>query len=181
MAAPFHAVGILDPRLTRVGFGSYREGDGGVQMAAALDVIRGLGALPAGTRYPIFWPAEGMTLPLRSFWGEYPDPLTSCPGYRLPTGLPIIVQFGAGERTPRVTAHSLRDGGTALEHCVITEESYVNPDAGAQQTGRLILGQRDAVVLIPRQRLAGGATYTASLTVDGQTYSWTFAVAPAAQ
>jgi len=42
MQAPFHAVGVLDPQLLQVGYGCYREADGGLQMGAGLDVIRGL-------------------------------------------------------------------------------------------------------------------------------------------
>jgi len=45
MGGPFHAVGILDPALLQTGYGSYREADGGYQMGAALDVIRGLGSI----------------------------------------------------------------------------------------------------------------------------------------
>ena len=41
MQAPFHAMGLMDPRLTSSGFGSYREVKSGWQMAAAVDVIRG--------------------------------------------------------------------------------------------------------------------------------------------
>ncbi len=32
LQGPFHAVGVLDPALQQVGYGSYREADGGRQM-----------------------------------------------------------------------------------------------------------------------------------------------------
>ena len=108
MQAPFHAVGILDPALQRVGFGIYQEAGGAMHMGAALDVARGVSAVPSTVSFPIAWPAEGMTVPQRMFWGENPNPLTSCPGYAAPAGLPIILQIGAGERVPQVTAHSLQ-------------------------------------------------------------------------
>lgn len=177
MQAPFHAVGILDPRLLRVGFGSYRENDGGLQMAAGLDVLRGRGPAPAGIQYPIAWPGDGATIRLTQFFGEAPNPLTSCPGYAAPTGLPILLQAGDGSRTPKITAHSFRSNGQDLEHCIFSETSYNNPNAQQQAVGRSILDSRDAIVLIPRQPLQAGETYTVFITYDGQQYSWSFSVA----
>jgi uncharacterized protein YkwD len=178
MQAPFHAVGILDPRLVEVGYGSYREADGGFQMGAALDVISGrVFTATAGITFPIEWPGDGMTVPLTLHWGETPSPLTSCPGYSEPAGLPIILQLGRGELTPDMTGHSFTRGGTPLEHCVFDETSYSNPDSGDQDLGRLILDGRDAIVLIPREPLEAGESYTASITVDAVTHTWSFAVA----
>lgn len=176
MQAPFHTVGILDPELLRTGFGSYREAGSGFQMAAALDVLRGLGGVPGEVQFPIFWPADGMTTLLTSHLGEYPDPLTSCPGYTLPAGLPVILQLGDGGVTPNVTTHTFSQGSTPLEHCVFDETNYTNPDSGWQELGRGILDARDAIVLVPRQPLTPGAGYTVSITVNGQTYTWTFSV-----
>ena len=176
MTAPFHAVGILDPEFLRTGFGSFREAGAGFQMAAALDVLRGLGSIPPEVQFPIFWPADGMTTLLTSHVGEYPDPLTSCAGYTLPSGLPIILQLGDGSLTPNVTAHDFSQNGAPLEHCLFDETSYINPDGYWQELGRAILDARDAMVLIPRQPLIAGTSYTASITVNGQTYSWTFSV-----
>jgi len=177
MQAPFHALGILDPELTQVGFGSYREQDEVVQMGAALDISRGITGLPAGTRFPIIWPSSGSVVPLTGFTREHPDPLTSCPGYTSPSGLPIIVQLGPGNLRPQVTASSFKQGSTALEHCVFSEVNYNNPNSSDQELGRTILDLRDAVVLIPRQPLTPGARYTASIQVGGQTYTWSFEVA----
>lgn len=75
--APFHGVGILDPQLLQVGFGSFRELDGGFQMSAALDVLRGLQELPDAVQFPIAWPGEGAAVPITSHTGEYPNPLSS--------------------------------------------------------------------------------------------------------
>lgn len=178
MQAPFHAVGILDPQLYEVGYGEYSEADGReLQFASGLDVLRGLGPLPNEVRFPILWPGPGATVTLTEHWGEWPSPLTSCPGYSEPTGLPILVQIGMGDQTPHVTAHSLRRDGINLEHCVFDETSYTHPDGSSQWVGRSILDGRDAVVLIPRQPLLPGATYDVSLTVNGRTYAWSFTVA----
>ncbi len=180
MQAPFHAIGILDPELHEVGFGSFREGDGGLQMGASLDVIRGLKTLPAGTAYPIAWPGNNMAVPLTSHLTEYPDPLSSCPGYQRPSGLPILLQIGAGDKTPDVTGYSFKKGAQTLEACLFDETSYQNPDANSQNLGRAVLDSRDAIVLIPRQPLEPGATYTVSITVNGIKYTWSFSVLGAA-
>ncbi|MFN8533807.1 MAG: CAP domain-containing protein [Dehalococcoidia bacterium] len=176
MQGPFHALGIIDPKLATSGFGSYREADGGYQMAATLDVLRGRTATPGA--FPIFWPGKNTTMPILSYTGgEFPDPLTSCPGYSVPTGPPIIVQFGTGSVTPNVTAHSITRGGTAVEHCLFTETIYANPNASDQSLGRSILNMRDAVVLMPRQPLVAGQVYTISITVNGVAQTWTFTAA----
>ncbi|WP_376791193.1 CAP domain-containing protein [Thermoflexus sp.] len=178
MQAPFHAVGMLDPRLMRVGYGSYREADGGWQMGAALDVIRGLGTSVAGVSLPIRWPGDGSTTSLRAFRvGEYPDPLAHC-RYTAPTGVPILLLLGTGSLTPNVTAHSLKRDEVPVEHCVFDETTYTNPtDPNQQQLGRLILDSRDAIVILPKDPLSPGSRYTVSVTVNGQTYTWSFYVA----
>ncbi|WP_376789971.1 CAP domain-containing protein [Thermoflexus sp.] len=177
MQAPFHAVGMLDPRLTRVGYGSYREADGGWQMGAALDILRGRGSSAVGVSFPIRWPGDGRVTPLRAFQvGEYPDPLASC-GYSAPTGLPILLLLGTGSLTPSVNGHALWRDGAPVEHCVFDETTYRNPDPAQQSLGRAILDGRDAVVLIPRDPLHPGSRYTVSLTVNGQAYTWSFFVA----
>lgn len=176
MQAPFHAIGILDPRLSQVGYGSFREEDGGLQMGATLDVIRGLGELPPTVSYPIAWPADGSTVPLTSHFSEHPNPLSSCPGYQAPTGVPILLQIGPGDQTPKVLAHSFSQGDESLEHCVFDETSYNNPDSSAQNLGRAILGARDTIVLIPQQPLVLGTQYTVSIKLESGTYTWSFLV-----
>lgn len=149
-------------------------------MSAGLDVIRGLGSVPASVSFPIRWPGDGMTVPLRQHYGETPSPLTSCPGYATPSGLPVLLIFGGGDPAPVVTAHSFAQGGTALECCVFDGTTYANPDAYLQGLGRSILRGRNAVALVPRAPLTPGATYTASITVNGIAHQWTFSVAQTA-
>ncbi len=179
MQAPFHALAILNPALHQTGFGIYTEADGGLAAGAALDVIRGLDSPSPEVDYPILWPGNNTVLGLNLHWGEYPNPLTSCPGYTTPAGLPILLQAGPGDLTPTVTAHDFLTGGLSLEHCVFSETTYTNPNSIRQSLGRGILASRDAVVLIPREPLTPGAHYTVSLTVDGTPYSWSFQVAAA--
>lgn len=177
MQAPFHAIAILDPALRTSGYGIYHENDGGLVMGAAIDVVRGRTTPPADTPFPIKFPGDGSEINLRLHWGETPDPLTSCPGYTAPVGLPITLQLGSGNITPSVTAHSFTTAsGTALEHCVFDETNYYNPSDYEQYWIRSILDQRDAIVLIPKEPLSPGETYKVSITTNGKTYAWSFKV-----
>jgi hypothetical protein len=175
LTGPFHGVSILDPRLVSTGYGSYRENTGTWQMGACFDVLRGRSEVPAGVQFPIYWPGEASEMPFLEYTGgEYPDPLSPCPGYTTPTGPALYLLLGSGELTPHVTTHSFAREGVALEHCAYDETSYTHPDPNAQYLGRSILGGRDAIILIPRDPLEPGATYTASILADGYTHTWTF-------
>jgi hypothetical protein len=94
--------------------------------------------------------------------------------------LPIILQIGPGNLVPHVTSHSFMQGSTSLAHCVFDETSYSNPSSVQQDLGRNILDFRDAIILIPRNPLTPGASYTASITANGQTYTWSFRVSSTA-
>ena len=181
MQAPFHALGILNPELLRVGYGSFREADGNLQMGAGINVIRGRGPHPPSVEFPVKWPSDGASVPLTLHWGEIPSPLTSCPGYKSPSGLPIILQIGNGSQVPMVTSHSFAQGNTPLEHCVFDETSYTNPDSSLQNGGRGKLNSHDAIILIPRDPLSLGASYNVSITVNGQTHTWSFTVSSTAK
>ena len=179
MTAPFHAISMLDPQLHSTGFGIYRENIGNWKTGATLDVIRGRGALPPGTTFPIPYPADGSVTWLAAYYGgEFPDPLTSCPGYSPPTGPPLMLQLGGGELTPQVVGHRLLDGGNQLPSCIYDETNYVNPDSSMQWTGRIVLNNRDAVVVMPRDPLTPGKSYTVEITTSEGTFSWSFTVSP---
>lgn len=178
ISAPFHALPMLDPQLRSVGFGWYREQDGGVVFAANMDILRGLDQEFLDVTFPLMFPRDGGVANVRqSVLYEYPDPLAACPGFVKPTGPPIILQVGAGNSRPTINGSSFRTGETALDHCTFGETTYVNPDAAAQSSGRRVLDVRDAIVLIPRLPLLPGRTYTASIVVDGQQVSWSFTAA----
>ena len=177
MQAPFHALGILDPSLSHVGFGIHHERNGKIQTAAGLDVIRGRRGPRSTVRYPILWPADGATVPLVAHTDEYPSPLTSCPGYSAPSGLPLIVQMGAGEGVPEIMGSVISDGDRFLDHCVFDESNYRNGNDREQALGRSILGARDAIVLIPRQPLRAGTAYRVVIEANRRRIDWTFHVA----
>lgn len=177
ITGPFHAAGILDTTMESTCFSSYAETKNGFRYGACLDVLRGLGSQPRST-FPVVWPGNNTVVGLSSYGGnESPDPLTSTPGFTAPSGLPLYVLLGTGGVTPQVTASSLSSRGIGLTHAVFDETSYVNPDSGTQSLGRAVLASRDMVVIIPRDPLVRGETYSVSLTVSGQIISWTFAVA----
>ena len=164
MRGPYHAIGILDPRLATVGFGIAHDSSGSIQSAAALDVLSGRTG-PDSTPYPILFPGDGSQVTLDRYDGtELPDPLAGCAGYNAPTGLPLIVQLAHGVM-PTVTASSFMRDGAAVDHCILL------PSPGDS------LDNRNAVVLIPKDVLRKGSTYQASLTVGGQTIAWTFTLA----
>ena len=168
MQAPFHAIGIMDPRLTQSGYGSYREVKTGWQAGATLDVLRG-NPFSGGT-YPVYFPGNGSTEPLRTFDGnESPNPLQACAGYTAPTGLPVFVEVGGNVATTAGPVHSFVGNGVALEHCVIDSNT---PSVGSSLTGR------GGVIVIPKQPLQTGITYSVALTVNGLPYTWSFTVGP---
>ncbi len=181
MTGPFHGIGLIDPNLSAIGFGSYRESIGTWQMGACVDVWSGWTGVPASVTFPIMWPGDGKTMPYTAYTGtEQPDPLTSCSGYTAPSGPPVYLLLGPGwSVTPNVTASSFKQGSTDLPHCVFDGTSYTNPDSNAQDLGRAILNARDAVVLIPQSPLTPGSTYTVSITTNGSAYTWSFTVAAA--
>jgi hypothetical protein len=188
---PFHLLAYLNPSLSAVGFGSYREDGGRVQMAAALPLSPGrrLPKSSVGPLYPIVWPGRGKTIapPLAQycppetacFTSELPNPLTSC-RYSLPAGLPIVMQLGPGTVTPKIAISRISSGATALEHCVIDETSYVNPDSVQQASMRAHLKELSAVVLVPKNPLRRGRAYTVHVEANGSTFNWTFNAGTAA-
>ena len=166
MAAPFHELGMMDPRLTQTGFGSYRQAPSPSSWQAGFSLNVQSSDNGTGT-YPVYFPGNGTTEPLRSYGGgEFPDPLSACPGYAVPTGLPITVQVGSNVATS-VSAHAFTGNGTPLAHCVIASNT---PGVGSGLTWR------GAVILVPQSPLQPGVQYVAALTVNGVPRTWTFNV-----
>lgn len=176
MQGPFHAIGILDPKLAEVGFGIAHDDSGPVKSGAALDVINGRTGSPNPSMFPIFYPADGQALPIDRYPGnEIPDPLTACTGYTAPSGPPLMVQFQSA--APAVTDHTLLEDGVAVDNCVYDGTTYTNPDPQMQDLGQNVLAGRNAVVMIPRNPLKPGSQYEAILTFGTQVLDWTFTVA----
>ena len=175
MSAPFHQVPLLDPELKTVGYGNYNKESGTFNMAAVLDVMSAESNPNANVGYPLYFPSQGSeTWVVRHSMYEWPDPLTSCPGYTRPTGPPIVLQIGDGSKVPNVASYQISTGDIVLESCLLHESNYVNPDAYAQETGRIILDERDAIVLMPRLPLEKGREYVVQVVANGVTHVWAF-------
>ncbi len=126
---------------------------------------------------PVLFPGNGSGVPLSRYGGsEYPNPLTSCPGYREPAGLPIYIL--RGKPTELSEASVIDDQGVSQQLCVLSASTYRNAqDSTAQQLGRSVLDSYGAVVLIPRSPLQYGHGYNVSArTTDGQAFKWSFRV-----
>lgn len=180
MVSPFHALNALEPRLTVIGFGSYRHADplGGFSTGAALDVFHGVDYGQSVSAFT--FPQNGMILPVYAYNGKaQPDPLTACPGYTAPTGQALVVAFGEG--SVQVERSALTNGrGENVTHCVITAGSYVNPNAEIQQQGRSALYARGAVLIIPRQPLEASQVYALDVELsDGRSAGMLFYTATA--
>ncbi len=183
MRSPFQALSILDPQWNTTGYGSYRSASGGVyHMSAVLDVIRGFDPAPP-VAYPVYWPGAGSAINLKTYSGsDNPDPLQypNCANVR---GLPIILQVGLGSSSVSLTTQTptiIRINGSPINHCAFSESEFTIPsDADATEAGRLLLNQRDAIVMIPTDPLANGSySVTVTVLVDNvqRTFNWSFTV-----
>jgi len=180
MSGPFHRVSILNPRLRSASLGSWCED---AVCVVALNVVAGAAVTAIGTALPnpVRFPAPDSTLTMNSSEGEWPDPLSACPGYAAPSGLPITLQM-ALFRAVKLDSFSLTLDGAApgpIEACGIDATSYVSPDPEAQRRGRGTLSAYGTVIVVPRLPLVAGR-YTVAITADGQPYTWSFTIAPAA-
>ncbi|MGH7949250.1 MAG: CAP domain-containing protein, partial [Candidatus Binataceae bacterium] len=168
----FHRFAILDPQLTVAGLGAY-EKDGCWVSALRLPVPVGP---PAIFDDPVEFPPDGSKVPMDSLSGEWPDPLSSCPGYGQPAGLPLTVQFGR-LIDAQLASHSIAENGRPVEHCAFDAKSYLNSDAMAQEYGRWALKRFGAVALSPREPVRPGTNYDVTLTSKrGKTFTWSFSV-----
>lgn len=169
---PLHRLSILYPHLLTVGYGYYCESG---SCAAALASQANSSRTSTGP-LPVEFPPDGASVPIGTFSGaEWPDPLTSCPGYSAPVGYPITLQFD-WRLVPQLTAYSVSRDGKPIEVCGFDSSNYNNPDTSTQAWARNILRGSGAVVLMTREPLAHQATYTVSITASGQTYAWNFSV-----
>jgi uncharacterized protein YkwD len=176
MSAPFHRLSMLNPRLHSASLGNWCEG---AVCVVTLNVNAGADKIERDTALatPIKFPGADSTLIMNSSEGEWPDPLTACPGYTTPSGLPITLQVGYFH-TVKLDSYALTLEGSPVEACGIDSLSYVNPDAESQRRAREILNAFGAVVLVPRDPLTPGK-YDVAITADGKPYRWSFTIAPA--
>lgn len=176
---PHHRMLLLNPELQRIGYGHYCENG---LCAQVVDVDDGIAKEPIDPdkEVAIEFPPANSTLSLNDLPQESPDPLTACPGYKYPAGLPITFQIGAFAGA-RLSSYSIArtDAPAAppIEACGFDAYSYRNPSRS--QMGVVVGGLKafSAVVVIPRHPLAPGI-YRASVTVNDRDYGWSFTIAP---
>lgn len=176
MSGPFHRMWLLNPELARVGYGQFCEG--GV-CAAALNVQSGIDHLDHAGVQVVMFPPDRATITRGVFGtnvGEWPNPLTSCPGYTTPTGVPITLQLGI-DTSAVLQSYSLEKNGAPVEACGFDAGSYRNPDPISVKRARSGLRHFGAVIIVPRKPLVPGATYLVRATVSGTPYAWSFTVA----
>jgi hypothetical protein len=181
ISTPFHRLAILNPLLRGAGYGQYCDGG---SCAAGLNLLTDMDPPPPMPRIlpkPIMFPPDGSTLPLKQWEGEWPDPLTSCPGYNAPSGLGITLQLGLTLATHMTDFNVVRainaSLSTPVEACGFDSGDYVNPDPGAQERARHILVNLGAVVIVPRDPLTPG-DYKVTLTANDRPYAWSFTISP---
>jgi hypothetical protein len=206
MSTGFIAMNMMSPQLAAVGFGNYcSEGDCATTIVFDVGLTKSeflalyhsngmawnpqLGKMPftrAPLRSPIEFPAKGTQLVVTSFDStEMPNLFTNCPGYYAPSGPAVFIALGGppggGDDDVKVASSSISQDGNPLESCAFDATNYTNPDGYQQRIGRELLRSHGAVILVPRQPLEPGHTYTVSFTTASGTNSWSFSVAPAAR
>ncbi len=168
VSGPFHRVLILNPVLKQVGYGEYSEA--GLK-AHALNL--GVSPSPGPFGTAIAFPGNETVVLLRQFEKEWPDPIASCPGFTIPTGLPITLELGVDVPT-KLGNHSLTANGEEVQHCIFDASSYRNSDAAQEDWGKNTLKAFGVVVIIPRKPLKRGTHYTVTVTANGREYRWSF-------
>ena len=188
----FHGLSMIDPRLNKVGFGSYSTADPNrsLKAVAALNILQGVtGAVPPPSSDPSGvwssnapWPAPvvfpGMGKSFAASYAHYvsseqPDARTSTQcNYTGTAGLPISIQVGRGgvsETQGSWLKFNVpgQQQSIPVEICIIDENNFTNSNSTWQQVGRDILSYRGAVVLLPRYPLMVGQ-YTAHIQVSTQ-------------
>jgi uncharacterized protein YkwD len=181
ISGPFHRAPLVNPELRQVGFGQYCAGTGCV---SALDSLSDAPLAPLSGRplaTPIEVPPDGATVKAPGFGGEWPDPVSPCPGY---SNLAPAITLQLGMHVPaKITDASLTrtsgtNAGTKVVTCSYDSEGYTNPDNFAQTKGREILASFGEVVMMVRDPLQSAATYRVAMTVNGKPYGWTFSTLP---
>jgi hypothetical protein len=199
----FHGLSMLDPRLNKVGFGSYSTTDPNrtLKAVAALNVFQGVnGAVPPASWSPsgawsstepwpwqVVFPCGLISAHANTYASETPDARasTQC-SYTGLAGLPISVQVASlggvevrGNCWLKYEVPGTPTPPTNVEICIIDQNNFTNSDSLSQNLGRGILSYRGAVVLLPRLPLSAGF-YTAHIEIKSPNtpisigYEWSF-------
>jgi len=173
---PFHRSALLNPNLSTVGYGESCQIP---FCAAALNVQAGSQRARHDFVTPraVFFPSDKSTIPIAvsSIVNEWPNPTTSCPGFRFPTGVAITVQLG-GDFDARLGDFSVLSEGRQVPACGFDSNSYKNSNEVELQRVREVLKGYGLVVIIVRDPPSPGAQYDVSVTVNENPYRWSFTI-----
>jgi len=174
LAGPMHGVHLLNPRLSRVGFGIFADSAGaGIKGGATLDL--GEPDFTITPTYPVVFPGDGQLAPYRVFdFDELPQALAACPGYGRPSGAWLSLQLGSEPNVEEFQLTKENLAGT-LDACVFTGSTYTNPDPLLQDLGQQFLNALNAVIIMPKEPLTPGVYYV-SVTSNGEPITWSFVV-----
>jgi hypothetical protein len=157
MAGIYHRRPVLDPGLTTIGIGTAKLSDGTFVLAVRLS------AADKGNGWPVAYPADHQTSVPLEYGNEIPNPV---PG-GVPAGYPITLQFPPFDKLTAVKA-KLADARGRDVAIYLSDPEHVATS----------FPQLGIVSMIPKQRLAPGATYTATVeaTWKGKrgTWKWSF-------
>jgi hypothetical protein len=172
LIGPFHAVHLLEPRLQRAAWASVHASPDTVLTSAAVVSVGGIGKKVA-LREPVLFPGRNAVVPFTTRIPETPDPITACPGYPANAGFPILAMFPTA---PSAVTATLETNGVPLEVCVV-DRSYTNPSLAAQQIGRILLTQKNGVILVPKNPFVVGNSYNVSISAGSAgNATWTFSI-----
>ncbi|HRE00127.1 MAG TPA: CAP domain-containing protein, partial [Ilumatobacteraceae bacterium] len=178
MTGPFHAIGVLRPGLTSVGFGKCDMTNPGTnyRSGATLNVLSGLGpSVPQAS--PILFPGNGTTTSLNMFRTESPNPAVMCGWGATTAGLPVVAMMPEGfSGVPVATMIGASTGPQQV--CVLSGANANDPNDPAG-TAKSILNGVNGVVVMPRNTLAPD-TYSVTITTSSRTVTWSFTVDPTA-
>jgi hypothetical protein len=166
---PFHRLSLLAPWAEVAGYG--KAGKFPDRVAAL--ALRGRQGRDANV--VVKFPPDGAKVPFDAMRAvEWPNPLTACSGYQLPTGLPITLQLVS---PANLGPYSIKDLTEAkdLEACAFDAQTYENPDPTQETYARRGLAASKAIVVIPRYPLQAGHQYQVTVQAGTQ-YQWTFGV-----
>ncbi|HWJ39577.1 MAG TPA: CAP domain-containing protein, partial [Candidatus Limnocylindrales bacterium] len=181
ISGPFHRGQLINPELRRVGFAQYCEG---ARCVSALNTtsdapLASISGRPLAA--PIEVPPDGATVKTPGFGGEWPSPVSSCPGYSTKSPA-ITLNLGVNVPAKITDAHLTQTtgaaAGTILDTCAYDSDGYTNPNAGDQVRGRQVLRSFGEVVMMVRDPLSPGESYRVAMTVNGKPYTWSFTAAP---
>lgn len=174
MASPFHAIGFMRQRLTRVGWALAYDPTTGFYDSGA-DLLEGPKPLKAKV---ITFPGKGSFSRMDTYRGESPDARDSC-GVRgrTFTGMPIWVSLTSSP--PRKMSATLvtPDGKTLsspAQICIVNEFNIKTTDPVYGSMGKTIITTNHMVLMIPKDPLMAGV-HKVSLSLNGRPkIAWSF-------